>query len=270
MKKDAYYFPHFSNARNDSKLIKLKRVLGIEGYGIYFMLLEVLREQTEFKLSINGIEDLAYEWHTSKEKIIAVIKDFDLFEIDNGMFSSAKLILYLQPYIEKSDRARLAANTRWEKVNANACAKALPEHSKSNASKVKESKVNKIIQIPIFEEFETYALEKEPLIDKVHLKSKYDAWLENGWKNGNDKKIVNWKSALNNTIPYLKKEQPKKEQSKYIFLTLEEIKQKDLNQKRRYIRWNNQQGYHGILNDDELIKNGFQLGQIVNIYNEVL
>ena len=141
MKKDAYYFPHFSNARNDSKVIKLRRVLGIEGYGIYFMLLEVLREQTDFKLPLSGIEDLAYEWHTSKEKIISVINDYGMFEIDDNMFFSPKLLLYLQPYIEKSERARLAARSRWDAINANAYANALPAHSKSNASKVKESKV---------------------------------------------------------------------------------------------------------------------------------
>lgn len=138
MKKDAYYFPHFSNARNDAKLIKLRRVLGIEGYGLYFMLLEVLREQTEFKFPILGIEDLAYEWHISKEKIASVIKDFDLFEIHDNKFFSSKLIFYLQPYLEKSERARQAALIRWN--NANAYANALPEQSKCDASKVKETK----------------------------------------------------------------------------------------------------------------------------------
>lgn len=139
MKKDAYYFPHYCNARNDSKIVKLRRVLGIEGYGIYFLLLEILREQTEFILPISIVEDLAYEWHVSKEKIESVICNFDLFDIENGYFMSKKLVLYLQPYIEKSQRARDAANTRWS--NANAYANALPEHSASNASKGKESKV---------------------------------------------------------------------------------------------------------------------------------
>lgn len=145
MKKDAYYFPHFSNARNDAKLIKLRRVLGIEGYGLYFMLLEVLREQTEFKMPLDSIEDLAYEWHISKEKIASVVNDFGLFEIIEYTFFSPKLIFYLKPYIEKSERARLAARKRWDEVknNANAYANALPEDSKSNASKGEESKVKK-------------------------------------------------------------------------------------------------------------------------------
>ena len=206
MKKDAYYFPHFSNARNDSKVIKLRRVLGVEGYGLYFMLLEILREQTDFKLSLSGVEDLAYEWHTSKEKIISVINDFDLFEIEYNLFFSSKLVLYLQPYIEKSERARFAARKRWDDVNANACTNALPEYSKSNASKVKESKVkeSKVI-IPSFEDFKNYAIEKEPYIDLKALKNKYDSWIENDWKDGHNNKIVKWKSKLLNTITYLPK-----------------------------------------------------------------
>jgi hypothetical protein len=149
MKKDAYYFPHFCNARNDSKIIKLRRVLGLEGYGIYFMLLEVLREQTDYKYPISGIEDLSYEWHTSKEKIATVINDFELFEIIDIHFFSSKLVYYLQPYIEKSERARLAANKRWNETKQYAKAlqmhniidaNVLPEQCSSNASKGEESK----------------------------------------------------------------------------------------------------------------------------------
>ena len=32
MNKDAFYFPHFSNARNDRKLRRVRKELGIEGY----------------------------------------------------------------------------------------------------------------------------------------------------------------------------------------------------------------------------------------------
>ena len=56
MKKDAYYFPHFSNARNDSKLMRIRRIFGIEGYGIYFMLLEILRDQQNFKYPLESID----------------------------------------------------------------------------------------------------------------------------------------------------------------------------------------------------------------------
>jgi hypothetical protein len=107
MKKDAYYFPHFSNARNDSKILKLRRVMGIEGYGMYFLLLEVLRDQTDFKMSIESLEDLAYEWHTSKEKLASVVANFELFQIDNNNFFSPKFNEYLQPYLEGKRRNSL-------------------------------------------------------------------------------------------------------------------------------------------------------------------
>ena len=112
--------------------------MDIEGYGMYFMLLEVLREQTEFKLPLNIIEDLAYEWHTSKEKLLAVVTKFDLFVIKDNLFFSIKQITYLQPYLERTIRARDAANKRWD--NARLYANALPKQSKSNARKGKEKK----------------------------------------------------------------------------------------------------------------------------------
>jgi len=31
MNKDAYYFPHFANARHDRKLRRVRKELGIEG-----------------------------------------------------------------------------------------------------------------------------------------------------------------------------------------------------------------------------------------------
>lgn len=68
--------------------------------------------------------------------------------------------------------------------------------------------------IPTPEEFLEHALSKEPLLDKKHVKLKYEAWIEAGWKNGNGKEIKHWKSALNNTIPYLNKVKP--EERKFV------------------------------------------------------
>lgn len=60
-------------------------------------------------------------------------------------------------------------------------------------------------EIPTWIEFLTYGLEKEPSVDHAALKNKYDAWVENGWKDGNNDKIKNWKSKLLHTMPYIKK-----------------------------------------------------------------
>lgn len=66
-----------------------------------------------------------------------------------------------------------------------------------------KDKEGKSIDMPTFSDFKDYALEKKPLIDVAALKLKYDSWVENGWKDGHDNKILNWKTKLLNTLPYI-------------------------------------------------------------------
>ena len=136
--KDAYYFPHFCNARHDRKIKRLRHDWGHEGYALYFMTLEVLREQSDYSYPTMDIDLLADEFDTTTSALQAVICDSKLFEIykvdGEEYFKSPRLIEYMQPYLERSNKARQAAKSRW---NANA----MPEHNASNASKVKESKV---------------------------------------------------------------------------------------------------------------------------------
>jgi len=65
-----------------------------------------------------------------------------------------------------------------------------------------DTDINK--KIPTFIEFRDYAIENKPLANIKDLKLKYDSWVANGWKDGNNKKIVNWKSKILNTLPFIK------------------------------------------------------------------
>jgi hypothetical protein len=58
--------------------------------------------------------------------------------------------------------------------------------------------------IPTFIDFLNFAFTHRPNISENDLKFKYDSWIANDWKNGNDKQIKNWKSSLLNTLPYIK------------------------------------------------------------------
>jgi hypothetical protein len=183
--KDAYYFPHDSNARNDVKILKLRRVHGAEGYGYFWMLVEVLREQQDFKLPLNSIKELAFDFRCADEILFSIIKNFELFQIENNeFFYSQSLIDRLQPYLEKSSRARAAALKRW---NAKADAKALQMQSKSNTkgdtSKVKKSKVNKSKEFNF----------KKELLNLEIEESIIDQWL----KVRKQKKGVNTEIAFN-------------------------------------------------------------------------
>jgi hypothetical protein len=145
MNKDAYYFPHFSNARHDRRLKRARKELGVEAYGIFFMILEVLRDQEDFSFPLSDLDLLADEFGTSEQKVEVIVKKYGLFQVDSdGNFFSAKFIEYLSPYLERSKRARNAALKRWGQISdANADANAKQMQSAGNASKVKESKENK-------------------------------------------------------------------------------------------------------------------------------
>lgn len=107
--KDAFYFPHFSNARNDRKIRRLRKELGIEGYGIFFIVLEVLRDQPDYKYPIEDIDLLADEIGTSEQKVKAVVGSYDLFDVnEDNMFFSSNLIMYLQPYLQGKERKRIS------------------------------------------------------------------------------------------------------------------------------------------------------------------
>jgi hypothetical protein len=143
MNKDAYYFPHDSNARHDPKMSEMIADFGMEGYGIFWVIIEVLREQKGYKLELKRINAIAMQSHTGKEKIQQFIEkcinQYDLFKCDKDSFWSESLLKRMIIYDEKSEKARRSARIRWDKDDANA----KQSHSECNASKVKYSKVNK-------------------------------------------------------------------------------------------------------------------------------
>jgi Domain of unknown function (DUF4373) len=91
--------------------------------------------------------------------------------------------------------------TEFTQLNTELSTQSKVKESKVKESKVKESKVN---VIPTLKEFGEFALLKKPNVDKLDVKLKYDSWVENGWKDGNNEKILNWKSKLLNTLPHIK------------------------------------------------------------------
>lgn len=84
--KDAYYFPHDSNAKDDPKIVLLIEQMGLEGYGIYWVLIETLREQPEYRYPLALLPALARRFLTSKEKVAIVVDGYNLFEIENKEF----------------------------------------------------------------------------------------------------------------------------------------------------------------------------------------
>lgn len=121
---------------------------------------------------------------------------------------------------KNSKNGKIGAQKKARKALLNKEKQATASDRSANLSKVKESKVNKSKDIYIPSEIEFLDFIKENTGNDFNSLSKsavlkYNSWVKNDWKNGNDKKIKNWKSTILNTIPYLKKEfTPEQKQGK--------------------------------------------------------
>ena len=93
--KDAYYFPHDSNAKDDPKCVLLIEQLGCEGYGIYWILIEILRDQPGYRYPVALLPALARRYNTSVEKVNTVVSKYELFTVeDNSVFLSEIITKY--------------------------------------------------------------------------------------------------------------------------------------------------------------------------------
>ena len=130
------YFNHDSNARHDYRVMKMRAKLGMESYGIFWALLEMLFTE-ENKICIDDYDTLAFGLQCDSKILKKVIEDFDLFVIEDGCFYSKRLNKQIESINSKSAKAKENASKRWNNANAK------QTQSDSNASKVKYSKVDK-------------------------------------------------------------------------------------------------------------------------------
>lgn len=115
MAKEALYFPHDGNARNDDKMIAVRMRHGAEGYAIYFMILERLFEGTNY-MSLKDYNVIAFELRVSADKVKSVIEDFGLFQFtdDGKRFYSESLNRRMEPLNRVREQRRLAGKASAE------------------------------------------------------------------------------------------------------------------------------------------------------------
>lgn len=100
MAKDAYWFRHDANARNDIKVIELRSLHGYEGYGLYFGILEVMREQAHYSIPENKIGMVGVALGESPQKVKQVIDDC----ISVGLFEKSEGLIYSPSFLERMSK----------------------------------------------------------------------------------------------------------------------------------------------------------------------
>lgn len=177
MKKDAYYFPHDSNARNDEKILFLRSKFGLQGYGMYWVLIELMHESQNSWLSIALVQGIAHQYGMDKEQIEAFLEmcfEIDLFVQEDGKYTSIRVLRNKDVREEKktlrSRAGKIGMASRW---NNNVITKdntPITEYNKGKEIKGKEIKV-KEINIP----FDVFWIDYDKKVgDRTKLSKKWE------------------------------------------------------------------------------------------------
>jgi hypothetical protein len=174
MPKDAFWFPHDANARNDPAICAMRKKYKAEGYGYFWMMVEMMREQSDYKLKHAVIDGYAMQMQSTSSKVQCFINDCvacGLFHSDGVVFWSQRLLREMNYKMEVSEKRRGAAKAMHERRQLSTCSasaeqmqsKCMPEHNNT----------------------EQYSTEQEnvpPVVSKDTTSPKGDALFELFWK----------------------------------------------------------------------------------------
>jgi len=145
--KEAFYFSHDNNARNDERILELRAEFGWEGYGIYWAVIESLAEASHYKLKLSSIKLFSICLAVDKQLLkdcLNLMFDLDLLIKNETYFWSESLLKRMKLKDEIREKRRISGKKGGEqKARNEASAKknvALPNKKASNK---KETKTNK-------------------------------------------------------------------------------------------------------------------------------
>jgi hypothetical protein len=148
-------------------------------------------------------------------KVGSIVSSRDLLARETGLSSQQirtalnKLISTNEITSKTSSQGTILQIVSYEKyqVATNEITNEQPTSNQRVTTNKNIKKEKKEIYIPEFSEFLEYAISQVPTVNKEDVRLKYESWKVNEWKDGNDKKIMNWKTKLNNTLPYIRKDE---------------------------------------------------------------
>lgn len=153
MSKETFYFSHDYNARNDIKIQALLVEHGAAGYGVYWIIVETLHEESGKKLKLNNLTyvAIARQASTSVEQVKAIVEcclEYELLTEDDGRFYSERVLNNIGKRIEISEKrakaGRISAEKRKKATLVEKNSTSVEESStKSNKGKERKEKESK-------------------------------------------------------------------------------------------------------------------------------
>ena len=145
-------------------------------------------------IAIDYITISAVDLRTTEETVHRVIDKYELFCKNDTHFFSNSVLKRLEIRNEKSEKAKISANARWNNANA------MRTHSESNAIKEnkikekenKEKKIKKFIA-PTLEEVKEHAISK----GRLDLAEKFFTYYDTmGWLDKGGEPVKCWKGRF--------------------------------------------------------------------------
>lgn len=203
--KEAYYFQHDYNARNDPKLQDVLIEHGAAGIGVFWCIVEQLYEQNGV-LPLKFCKSIAFALHVECKVVESVVQDFGLFQNDGEKFWSNSVNTRLVKRKNISESRKQAAVKRWESVQTMQMQCTTDANAKQTyANKRKEKDIsndisnregnNKTVKRfcpPTLQEVQSYIQEKGYSIDAEAFIAFYES---KGWMVGKNK-MKDWRMAI--------------------------------------------------------------------------
>lgn len=128
MNRENIYFSHDANAMSDPKCMLLIEQLGMEGYGMFWGLVEILRQQPEYKMPLILLPAIASRFKVSESKIKTVVSAYGLFTIENEEFFFSKSLRDRMELMQQKKVRRQMAGIKSGEVRRNKALAQRNEH----------------------------------------------------------------------------------------------------------------------------------------------
>lgn len=205
------------------------KALGLSTLSVYFYLLKISVERESLKFTVSDSQ-ISRQLKMTR-KTVKVCKEklrrFGIIYYQSmlGIPTEVQLLLEYPIILEIEN----VSDELSKAIKRNKQVKKVPVKSKILKTSIIEidsdkSSISK--DFPTLEEFLEYAQTIETYDTNLssEIQNKYQTWVNNGWKNNFDRPITNWKSALKNSLPYLKNNAEKSNKSIHKIPSIKRIK----------------------------------------------
>lgn len=148
------YFPHDIEASADEKFTEMnyyfrrvkennllallnKSLLPYAAYGLYWKIIEHLHKH---KIQADKLYVLADEWRIDEDFLKLVLTQFKLFEVEDDLYISKRVLKNLEEQKKRSQSARERVNKRWQNEQPNTYQRTEEEKTADNQAEAKMRK----------------------------------------------------------------------------------------------------------------------------------